>query len=277
MSVIKVNNLKINEGERTVVDNISFSINSGEWLALVGESGSGKSVTASTIGMLIPEGLKFVTGDVILNGIDVTKLNKNELRKLRGKEVSYVFQDYQNAFTPFIKIGKQIDEMLKCHIKKSCKERKNMILETLKDVGLDETRIFGSYPFQLSGGQLQRAAIAQAIILKPKLLIADEPTTALDAITSSKVLKLLLEIKEKNQCALLFITHDLRCVKNYATKIAVMYRGKLVEMGLTDKVVNNPEHMYTKNLFAAIPPIHNVPQRLNLICECEDECEAECM
>lgn len=265
MSVIEVNNLKINEGERIIVDSISFSINSGEWLALIGESGSGKSVTASTIGMLIPEGLKLVSGDIILKGINVNELNKNEFRNIRGKEIAYVFQDYQSAFTPFIKIGKQIDEMIKCHIKKSAKERKNMIHETLKDVGLDEKRIFGSYPFQLSGGQLQRAAIAQAVILKPKLIIADEPTTALDAITTSKILKLLFEIKEKTQCALLFITHDLRCVKNYADQIAVMYQGKIVEMGNTDRVVNNPEHIYTKNLFAAIPPIHNVPKRLNVI------------
>lgn len=269
MSAIKVNNLIINEGKRPVVDNISFSINSGEWLALIGESGSGKSVTASTIGLLIPEGLKLVSGDVILNGIDLTKLNRNELRKIRGKEVAYVFQDYQNAFTPFIKIGKQIDEMIKCHVKKSSEERKNMILESLKDVGLEEKRIFGSYPFQLSGGQLQRAAIAQAVILKPKLLIADEPTTALDAVTTSKVLKLLFEIKEKTQCALLFITHDLKCVKNYATKIAIMYQGKIVEMDSKDKIINNPEHAYTKNLFAAIPPMHDVPERLNVIREYE--------
>lgn len=269
MPIIKVKNLIINEEKRPVVDNISFSIKSGEWLALVGESGSGKSVTASTIGLLTPEGLTLVSGDIVISGIDMRKLNKSELRKMRGKEVAYIFQDYQSAFTPFIKIGKQIDEMIKCHVKMLPKDRKNIILKALKEVDLDEGRIFGSYPFQLSGGQLQRAAIAQAVILKPKLIIADEPTTALDAVTTSKILKLLFEIKEKTGCAMLFITHDLRCVKNYATQIAIMYKGKIVEMGSSHKIINNPEHIYTKNLFASIPPMHDVPKRLNIASEYE--------
>ncbi|AVP53837.1 ABC transporter ATP-binding protein [Clostridium tetani] len=262
MSVVNINNLIINANKRPVVDNVSFSVDEGEWLALIGESGSGKSVTASSIGLLIHKNLNLVSGDINLNGIDIRSLNEEELRKIRGKEVAYIFQDYQNAFTPFIKIGKQIEEMIKCHIDISNEERKKRILNSLNDVGLDAKRVFNSYPFQLSGGQLQRAAIAQAVILKPKLLIADEPTTALDALTASKVLELLLDIKEKTKCALLFITHDLRCAKNYANKIAIMHNGKIVEMGSRDKIVNNPEHIYTKNLFASIPPMRHVPKRL---------------
>ncbi|WP_099189460.1 ABC transporter ATP-binding protein [Tepidibacter mesophilus] len=267
MCVLHINNLIIHEDERPVVNNVSFSIKEGEWFALIGESGSGKSVTSSSVGLLIPEDLKLISGEIKINGIDIRKLSKNELKRIRGKEVGYIFQDYQNAFTPFIKIGKQIDEMIKCHIKMPKEERKKVILKGLHEVGLEEKRVFGSYPFQLSGGQLQRAAIAQAVILKPKLLIADEPTTALDALTTSNILKLLFEIKEKTQCALLFITHDLRCVKNYATRIAIMYQGKIVEIGSKNKIINNPEHIYTKNLFASIPPMHNVPNRLHIMKE----------
>lgn len=265
MSVLDIKNLTINEGKRNIVNNINISINKGEWLALIGESGSGKSVTASSIGMLIPESLNLVSGQISFNGIDIRKLKENELRKIRGKDIAYVFQDYQNAFTPFIKIGKQIDQMMRCHIDISKKDRQDMILKVLNEVGLEEERVFNSYPFQLSGGQLQRAAIAQAVILKPSLLIADEPTTALDAVTAFKVLKLLLEIKEKTQCALFFITHDLRCVKNYATRIAIMYKGEIVETGSRDEILNNPKHIYTKNLFAAIPPMENVPERLPIM------------
>lgn len=269
MSVLNIKNLTISEGKRNIVNNINISIDKGEWFALIGESGSGKSVTASSVGMLMPKGLDLVSGDIKLNGVDIRKLNKNELRKIRGKEIAYVFQDYQNAFTPFIKIGKQIDEMIKCHIDMPKLERRDSILKVLNEVGLEEERIFNSYPFQLSGGQLQRAAIAQAVVLKPSLLIADEPTTALDAITAFKVLKLLLDIKEKTQCAMLFITHDLRCVKNYASKIAIMYKGQIVETGNKDKIINHPKHIYTKNLFASIPPMQDVPERLPITNEYE--------
>lgn len=275
MCVLNIRNLVIHEYGRPILDNVNISINKGEWFALIGESGSGKSVTASSVGLLIPEGLDLVSGEIELNGIDIRKLNKNELRRLRGKDVAYIFQDYQNAFTPFIKLGKQIDEMMQCHVKISKQEREAMILRALNEVGLDEKRIFNSYPFQLSGGQLQRAAIAQAVIMRPSLLIADEPTTALDAVTTLKVLSLLKEIKERTKCALLFITHDLRCVKNYANRIAIMHQGKIVEMGTREKIANNPEHIYTKNLFASIPPMRDVPNRLPIMHECEVACTLE--
>lgn len=264
MCVLNIKNLIIQCNGRTVVDNINLSIDQGEWLALIGESGSGKSITASSVGRLIPKELELVSGEITLNGKDMRRLEGEELRKVRGKEVAYIFQDYQNAFTPFIKIGKQIDEMIKCHMNIQKEERKSMIIKALNEVALDEKRVFNSYPFQLSGGQLQRAAIAQAVILKPKLLIADEPTTALDAVTAAKVLKLLQEVKEKTKCSVLFITHDLRCAQNYATTMAIMHDGKIVEMGSRDKIVNNPKHRYTKNLFASIPPMRHVPDRLQI-------------
>ncbi|KAJ53716.1 peptide/nickel transport system ATP-binding protein [Clostridium tetanomorphum] len=262
MSILSIKNLIIHSHGIPIVDNINLSIEQGEWMALIGESGSGKSVTASSVGLLIPKDLELVSGEINFNGKDMRMLGEEELRKIRGKEVAYVFQDYQNAFTPFIKIGKQIDEMIKCHIDIPKEERKNIIIKALNEVGLDEKRVFNSYPFQLSGGQLQRAAIAQAVILKPRLLIADEPTTALDAVNAVKVLKLLQEVKEKTKCAVLFITHDLRCAKSYATTMAIMHSGKIVEIGSKNNIVNNPKHSYTKNLFASIPPMQHVPDRL---------------
>ncbi|MDY6011401.1 ABC transporter ATP-binding protein [Clostridium sp.] len=266
MNVLDVKGLTIEDENRVIVNNISFSLNSGQWLALIGESGSGKSITASSIGRLLNEGLKITSGNIKLDKYDIMKLNENELRNIRGSEISYVFQDYQNALTPFIKIGKQIDEFIKCHVKDLDKEtRKQMIIDTLNDVGLDGKSVFRKYPFQLSGGQMQRVAIAQAIILKPKLLIADEATTALDAITTIKILDLLNEIKEKTNCALLFITHDLRSARKYADKVSIMYKGEIIENGSFKEIVENPKHDYTKNLFASIIPMEDVPDRLKII------------
>lgn len=264
MSVVNISNLVIRSKGRSIIDNINLSIESGEWFALIGESGSGKSITATSIGLLLPKDLELVSGEINIGGINIRDLGDEELRKIRGKEIAYIFQDYQNAFTPFIKIGKQIDEMIKCHVEIQKEERTSMIMEALNNVGLNEKRVYNSYPFQLSGGQLQRAAIAQAVILKPKILIADEPTTALDAVTAVKVLRLLMEIKKKTNCALLFITHDLRCVKNYATRIAIMHNGKIIEIGSKDTIIANPKHSYTKNLFASIPPMRHVPERLKV-------------
>lgn len=266
MNILDVKGLTVEDDNRIIVNNIDLSIKAGEWLALIGESGSGKSITASSISRILNEGLYISSGDIKLDKYDIMKLNENELRNIRGNEVSYVFQDYQNALTPFIKIGKQIDEMIRCHVKTiDKKERKEMIIRTLNDVGLDGESVFKKYPFQLSGGQMQRVAIAQAIILKPKLLIADEATTALDAITTVKILKLLNEIREKTNCALLFITHDLRSAKNYADKISIMYKGEIIESGDCKEIIENPKHSYTKNLFASIVPMENVPNRLEIL------------
>lgn len=266
MSVLDIKGLTIEDENKVIVNNISFSVDSGEWLALIGESGSGKSVTASSICRLLNEGLNITSGDIKLDKYDIIKLNESQLRNIRGTEISYVFQDYQNALTPFIKIGKQIDEFIRCHVKNIDKKtRKQMIIKTLNDVELDGENIFKKYPFQLSGGQMQRVAIAQAIILKPKLLIADEATTALDAITTVKILDLLNEIKEKTNCALLFITHDLRSARKYADKVSIMYKGEIIESGDFREIVENPKHDYTKNLFASIIPMEDVPERLNII------------
>ena len=264
MSILELKNLTIQYRGKFLVKNISLAIKKGEWFALIGESGSGKSVTASSIGALLPDKLQVSEGEIIFQGKNMRTISNCDVRKMRGKNIAYVFQDYQNAFTPFIRIGKQMDEMIKCHESIEPQERKDMILNSLTEVGLDAERMFNSYPFQLSGGQLQRTAIAQATLLKPELLIADEPTTALDAVTAAKVLKLLADIKDKLHCTILFITHDLRCVKRFADRVAIMNAGEIVESGNKNEVLMNPQHPYTRELFASVPPLRNVPERLSV-------------
>lgn len=269
MTILKITDLTIEHQGNTIVNHVNLAIHEGEWLALVGESGSGKSVTASAIGSLLPDELKVLSGSILLQNQDVSRLTEKELQKIRGKEISYIFQDYQGAFTPFITIGKQFDEMLKAHTSMSKKERKEYSLLSLKNVHLPEERVYKSYPFQLSGGQLQRAAIAMAMILKPKLLIADEPTTALDSMIAVSVLELIADLKEQTNCAVLFITHDLRHVRKYADQMAIMLRGEIVECGEKRAIFENPQHSYTKQLFKAIPPLRETPSRLLTIDEKE--------
>lgn len=265
LNVLDLKNLSIVYGNKTLVDNVSFSIEQGEMMALIGESGSGKSITASVVGRILPGTLKVKSGSVILDGMDMLTLSKEQLRKARGEKVSYVFQDYQNAFTPFIRIGKQMHEMINAHKDMSKKECKRMILNSFESVGLDADRVYNSYPFQLSGGQMQRCAIAQAIIFKPTLLIADEPTTALDSVSTAMVLSLIEKIKKDIGCSILFITHDLRTVKKYADKMAIMYKGNIVEVGGKNDILAEQKHIYTRNLFASVPPLHNAPKRLPIL------------
>lgn len=267
MSILTIDNLTIKHEEQILVNQIHLSINEGEWLALVGESGSGKSITASSISGILPSELKVVSGKINYNGSDITNIKEKEYRRIRGKEISYIFQDYQGAFTPFIKIGSQFDELLKTHTTLSKRTRKEASMSILKDVNLPAERVYNSYPFQLSGGQLQRAAMAMAVVLKPKLLIADEPTTALDSMSAARVLEMIAKLKQQTGCAVLFITHDLRHVKKYANKVAIMKQGIVVEQGDKNTIFERPQHTYTKQLFAAIPPLRETPIRLTMISE----------
>lgn len=262
MTALKIKDLTIKHKESTIVNNVSFSINEGEWLALVGESGSGKTVTGLAIGGLLPSELSTHSGAVIFQEVNLRGLAERKLRKIRGKDISYIFQDYQGAFTPFIKVGKQFDEILKTHTSLPAKERKELSLEVLNQVKLPSNRVYNLYPFQMSGGQLQRAAIAMAMILKPKVLIADEPTTALDSVTAAKILDLIFQLKEQTDCAVIFITHDLRHVRKYADKMAVMLQGEIVEVGTKEAIFLKPQHYYTKQLFASIPPLRGTQKRL---------------
>ncbi|WP_199426112.1 ABC transporter ATP-binding protein [Thermaerobacillus caldiproteolyticus] len=267
MSLLTVRHLHISCRNKPIVKNIDFAVRQGEWFTLIGESGSGKSITASTIGGLLPKEMSIAAGHVLFDNKDITHLSNKEFQKLRGKEISYVFQDYQSSLTPFMKIGKQMDEMIQAHCSLTKNERREIALQALEDVQLPAKRVYNSYPFQLSGGQLQRASIAMAIMLNPKLLIADEPTTALDSITAVHVLEVIANIKEKINCAILFITHDLRLARKYSNTIAVMKQGEIVEAGTKESVIYHPSHPYTKRLLGAVPTIKSStsPAKLDLI------------
>lgn len=265
MALLEIKNLEISFHDTVLVTGVDISIERGHCTAVIGESGSGKSITASTVGRILPANLRISNGNIFFEGKDISQIPETEMQKLRGQKISYVFQDYQGAFTPFIKVGKQFHETINCHMKMDKDEQKSLILSKIESVGLDAERIYKSYPFQMSGGQLQRCAIAQAMLMNPDLLIADEPTTALDSVSTSNVLQLMKEIKEAANCGILFISHDLRTVKQYADELIIMYKGHIVERGKTEEVMANPKHIYTKNLFASIPPLRNVPDRLPLI------------
>ncbi|MBY6038409.1 ABC transporter ATP-binding protein [Fictibacillus nanhaiensis] len=263
MPLLTISNLSINHVDSKIVDNVNLELQAGEWHALVGESGSGKSVTAFSIGRLLPSELEVQSGSIKFKGTELTSLAEKELRKKRAKEIAYIFQDYQGALTPFMKIGKQFDELLYTHTDWTKSERKEKISQILHRVGLQAERTLNSYPFQLSGGQVQRAVIAMSAILEPKLLIADEPTTALDSLTSGTVLDLIQDLQKQTNCAVLFITHDLRLVKKYGETVSVMKHGRIVEHGSKKEIFESPEHPYTKQLLASVPPLRNVPHRLN--------------
>jgi oligopeptide/dipeptide ABC transporter ATP-binding protein len=249
-SLVEIKNLTITTASnRELIKQIGLSIKPGEMMGLIGESGSGKSLTAAALLGLLPSTLKIKSGSIKIRNDELSSFTEKKMRQLRGKEIAFISQNYQSFFTPFIKIGKQFIEGIQSHsqIKKS--EAKNIALYWLDKVELPADRVFDSYPHQLSGGQLQRAAIASAIMLKPKLIIADEPTTALDVLTGERILDLLKKLQKELNCAVLLITHDLRHVMNRAEKVAVMYGGRIVESGRTDNVCQDPAHPYTRLLF----------------------------
>lgn len=251
MSLLEVDGLSVGVDTQQIVKEISFEIQRGDWLAVVGQSGSGKSVTASAIGGLLKPNLS-ATGMVRFNGANLMELTSKEMRKVRGKAISYVFQDYQSSFTPFLTIGKHFDEYQRTHLTAGKSRRMQNTQQALLSVGLD-AELSSRYPFQLSGGQLQRVAIALALLLKPDLVIADEPTTALDSISSYRILQLLEKLRKETGCAILYITHDLRHAANYADHILVMKEGQIVEQGEQTKILACPEHAYTRALIDAIP------------------------
>jgi ABC-type dipeptide/oligopeptide/nickel transport system ATPase component len=243
---------------RPLVHDVNFTIHRGEMLALVGESGSGKSVTASAVMGLMPNSLRISEGSIHFQGADVLAWPDKQRRQLRGTQIGYVFQDYQGSFTPFIKLGKQLVEMIRSHRHLSHQEAKSLALNWLDQVALPADRVFHSYPFQLSGGQRQRAAMAAAMMLQPALLIADEPTTALDVLTGEKVLDLLSRLQEQTGCAVLLISHDLRHVMKRADTIAVMKDGQIVELKSAEELRDNASHPYTQMLLKARPLLSEI-------------------
>jgi len=239
------------------VENVSFSVHPGEIVCVVGESGSGKSVSSHAVMGLLPKGqLKATGGEILLQGEDVLQASGSRLRALRGTRMSMIFQEPMTALNPVVTCGEQIDEVLGIHTDLGATERKEKVLAVMESVRLpDPEKMYDAYPHQLSGGQRQRIMIAQALVLDPALLIADEPTTALDVTTQAQILKLVAEMQERRGTGVLFITHDFGVVAEIAHRVVVMQRGKVVETGTATEVLKNPQHPYTKMLINAVPTL----------------------
>lgn len=259
--VLEVKHLHIalpSEGDRRhAVSAVNFTVGRGEIVCLVGESGSGKSVIAQSVMGLLPKSLPVSDGRILLEGEDITHAPLSRLRELRATRMSMIFQEPMTALNPVMRCGEQIDEVLQAHTKLSESERKKKIIAMIEEVSLpDPERMFRAFPHQLSGGQRQRIMIAMALVLEPVLLIADEPTTALDVTTQAQILHLISELQRKHGTGVLFITHDFGVVAEIADRVAVLRLGDLVEIGPKDALLMRPQHDYTKMLIAAVPGIH---------------------
>ena len=244
-------------GEVKALNGVSFSMEEGEVLGIVGESGSGKSVTAYSIMGLTAYPGKLVGGTVRFNGHEIEKMTEKEFRKIRGNEVSIIFQDPMTSLNPVYTIGNQIVEVILLHTNKTKKEAYERAKELLELVGINEpSKRLKQYPHELSGGMRQRVMIAIALACEPKLLIADEPTTALDVTIQAQILELMQELRKKLGMSIIMITHDLGVVASMCEKIAVMYAGHIVEYGTADEIFYNPSHEYTKGLIKSIPKLN---------------------
>lgn len=252
-------------GEVKALNGVSFSMNEGEVLGIVGESGSGKSVTAYSIMGLTAYPGKLIGGTIYFNGHQIEKMSEKEMRKIRGNEVSIIFQDPMTSLNPVYTIGNQITEVIRLHTGKSKKEAYDRAKELLELVGINEpTKRLKQYPHELSGGMRQRVMIAIALACEPKLLIADEPTTALDVTIQAQILELMQELRKKLGMSIIMITHDLGVVASMCERIAVMYAGHIVEYGTADEIFYEPKHEYTKGLIKSIPKL-NVQETERLI------------
>ncbi|WP_186394453.1 ABC transporter ATP-binding protein [Stappia sp. TSB10GB4] len=236
------------------VENISFDLPRGQILCVIGESGSGKSVTANTIMGLLPKAIGITAGSIQLDGREIVGMGPEALRSLRGRVVSMIFQDPLSALNPLMTVGAQIDEAMLAHGVGTPTSRRERAIELLTEVGLPDPEVmYHQYPFRLSGGQRQRVMIAMALALEPAMLIADEPTTALDVTTQAQILKLIRDIQHRKGMSVMFITHDFGVVAEIADSVVVMEKGRVVEQGSASKVLRTPEHPYTKRLIAAVP------------------------
>ncbi|MBD8915694.1 MAG: ABC transporter ATP-binding protein [Lachnospiraceae bacterium] len=241
-------------GEVKALNDVSIHLKEGEVLGIVGESGSGKSVTAYSLMGLTAHPGKLMGGTLQFNGHEIENMSEKEMRKIRGKEVSIIFQDPMTSLNPVYSIGNQIMEVIRLHTDKDKKQAYERAKELLELVGINEPeKRLKQYPHELSGGMRQRVMIAIALACEPKLLIADEPTTALDVTIQAQILELMMELKDKLGMAIIMITHDLGVVASMCDRIAVMYAGRIIEYGTTDDIFYHPHHMYTKGLIRSIP------------------------
>lgn len=259
-TVLEVKHLSLSfhtfSGRVQAVRDISFSLHQGETLALVGESGCGKSATCRAIMRLLPRNATTDQGEILLHGENLLEKSPKEMRRIRGARIAMIFQDPMTSLDPTMKIGRQIAEAITLHQRVSRAQAKARTLELLTLVGIDEPeRRYHQYPHEFSGGQRQRIVIAIALVSSPEVLIADEPTTALDVTMQAQILDLLRDIQKKTGTSVIFITHDLGVVANVADRVAVMYAGRIVEIGTADEVFYDPRHPYTWGLLAFMPTL----------------------
>jgi oligopeptide transport system ATP-binding protein len=266
--ILQVKDLNISfhtfAGEVKAIRGISFDLYKGETLAIVGESGSGKSVTTKSIMRLLPEhNSEIKSGEILFNNKDLTKLTDKQMQKIRGHDISMIFQDPMTSLNPTMKIGNQIMEPLIKHQKMSRAAAKERAVELLKLVGIPKPEIrVDQYPHQFSGGMRQRVVIAIALACNPQVLIADEPTTALDVTIQAQILELMKDLQNKIDTSIIFITHDLGVVANVADRVAVMYGGKIIEIGTADEIFYNPQHPYTWGLISSMPDLETNDEEL---------------
>ena len=273
--LLTIKNLSIDfvseSGTTSALKNISFSVDRSKIFAIVGESGSGKSVTALSILQLLSKSAKFNSGEIIFsedgnNEIDLARLSNKELQRIRGNKIAMIFQEPMTSLNPVFTCGEQVAESLQLHKKISFGEAKQQAIEWFRKVKLPEPeKVFSKYPHQLSGGQKQRVMIAMAMCCKPSLLICDEPTTALDVTVQKNILQLIKELQQEQNMGVIFITHDLGVVSEIADKVAVMYKGQIVEANSIKEIFENPQHSYTKGLLACRPVFHKKGERLPVV------------
>jgi peptide/nickel transport system ATP-binding protein len=247
------------------VNGVSFSLKKGETLGLVGETGAGKTTIAKTIMRVLPDRASRVrSGEIILDGVDLLALSEKNMRKIRGKKVSMVFQDPMTSLNPVFTVGDQILEVVKLHENTSGKDAYERTLDILEKVGIHKER-FGEYPHQFSGGMKQRVVIAMALACNPELIIADEPTTALDVTIQAQVMDMILKLKDEQGTSMILITHDLGVVAEASDDIAVVYAGKIIEIGSKEEIFDFTSHPYTQGLFDSIPSLDSDQKRLKPI------------
>ncbi|RED48881.1 ABC transporter ATP-binding protein [Seonamhaeicola aphaedonensis] len=256
-TILKIKDLTISFGENEVIHNISYSLFENEILGIVGESGSGKSVSSLSVLGLLPKGVsKITSGSILYDQKDLTKLHPKVFQNIRGNKIGMIFQEPMSSLNPSMTCGKQVQEILFQHTKLSKSKTKLEVISLFEKVKLPEpNRIFKSYPHEISGGQKQRVMIAMAIACKPDILIADEPTTALDVTVQKEIIKLLKALQEKTKMSVIFITHDLALISEIADRVLVMYKGDIVEEGSVSQIFNKPQHNYTKALINSRPSL----------------------
>ena len=268
--LLEVKDLKVSFftdlGETQAVKGAGFAIGEGDFFGIVGESGSGKSVTTKSILRLGPSNCKIMGGEILFRGEDILKKNEAELREIRGGEIAMIFQDSLSALNPVYTVGNKMVELIRRHTNMNKKEAKARVLELLTAVGItDPEKAMNSYPHELSGGMRQRVMIAMALVNQPELLIADEPTTALDVTIQAQIMELIRDMNRKMGTAVLLISHDLGVIRQMCSRVYIMYAGRVVESGETQEVLAHPLHPYTKGLIASIPSLEKRGQRLSSI------------